>query len=51
MYLFTKYIKSVLWGVAVRLSCIQDAWCLKVNGPQLAAEWKCVSSAHYSFSV
>ena len=27
----TKYIKSVLWGVAVCLSYIQDAWCLKVK--------------------
>jgi len=27
----TKYIKSVLWGVAVRLSYIQDAWCIKVK--------------------
>ena len=33
MYLLTKYIKSALWGVAVRLSYIQDAWCLKVNSP------------------
>jgi hypothetical protein len=24
MYLLTKYIKRVLWGVAVRLSYIQD---------------------------
>jgi hypothetical protein len=32
MYLLTKYIKSVLWGVAVRLSYIQDAQCLKVKG-------------------
>ena len=31
MYLLTKYIKSVLWGEAVRLSYIWDAWCLKVN--------------------
>jgi len=31
MYLLTKYIKSVLWGVAVRLSYIQDAWCLKAK--------------------
>ena len=27
MYLLCEYIKSVLWGVAVRLSYIQDAWC------------------------
>ena len=26
VYLLTKYMKSVLWGVAVRLSYIQDAW-------------------------
>jgi len=26
-----KYIKSVLWRVAERLSYIEDAWCLKVN--------------------
>jgi len=26
-----KYIKSVLWRVAKRLSYIQDARCLKVN--------------------
>ena len=31
MYLLIKYIKSVLWTVAKRLSYIQDAWCLKVN--------------------
>ena len=27
----TKYIKRVLWGVAVRLSYIWDAWCVKVK--------------------
>ena len=27
-----EYVKRVLWGGAVRLSYIQDAWCLKVNG-------------------
>jgi hypothetical protein len=31
MYLLTKYIKRVLWGVTVRLSYIQDARCLKVK--------------------
>jgi len=31
MYLYVKYIKSVLWTVAKRLSYIQDARCLKVN--------------------
>jgi hypothetical protein len=29
-----KYIKSVLWRVAKRLSYTEDAWCLKVNLPQ-----------------
>ena len=29
--MLTNYIKRVLWGGAVRLSYIQDAWCLKVN--------------------
>ena len=31
IYLLIKYIKSVLWWVAKRLSYIQDARCLKVN--------------------
>ena len=31
MYLLIKYIKSVLWGVAKRLSYIEDARCVKVN--------------------
>ena len=31
MYLLIKYIKSVLWRVAKRLSYIEDARCLKVN--------------------
>jgi len=29
--LLIKYIKSVLWRVAKRLSYIEDARCLKVN--------------------
>jgi len=29
--LLIKYIKSVLWRVAKRLSYIEDAWCLKVK--------------------
>ena len=28
IYLLTKYIKRVFWRVAVRLSYIQDAWCI-----------------------
>ena len=31
IYLLIKYIKSVLWRVAKRLSYIEDARCLKVN--------------------
>ena len=31
MYLLIKYIKSVLWRVAKRLSYIGDAWFLKVK--------------------
>jgi len=31
VYLLIKYIKSVLWRVAKRLSYIRDARCLKVN--------------------
>ena len=31
IYLFIKYIKSVLWRVAECLSNTEDARCLKVN--------------------
>ena len=31
IYLLIKYINSVLWRVAKRLSYIEDAGCLKVN--------------------
>ena len=31
IYLFIKYIKSVLWRVAKGLSYIEEARCLKVN--------------------
>ena len=31
IYLLIKYIKSILWSVAKRLSYIQDARCLKVK--------------------
>ena len=33
IYLLIKYIKSVLWGVAKRLSYTEDARCLKVKEP------------------
>jgi len=32
IYLLIKYIKSVLWRGAKRLSYIEDARCLKVKG-------------------
>ena len=31
IHLLIKYIKSILWRVAKHLSCIEDAWCLKLN--------------------
>ena len=31
IYLLIKYIKSVLWRAAKRLSYTEEAWCLKVN--------------------
>ena len=31
IYMLIKYIKSVLWRVAKRLSYTEDEWCLKVN--------------------
>ena len=34
IYLLIKYIKSVLWRVAKRLSYIEDARCLKVKHPK-----------------
>ena len=38
IYLLIKYIKSVLWSVAKRLSCIEDARCLKVKFYGLACK-------------
>jgi len=35
IYLLIKYIKSVFWGVAKRLSYIEDARCLTVNVARL----------------
>ena len=31
IYLLIKYIKSLLWRVAKRLSYTEDSWCLKVK--------------------
>ena len=36
-----KYIKSVLWRVAKRLSYIEDARCLKVKGQVLGCSKFC----------
>ena len=41
IYLLIKYIKSVLWRVAKRLSYIQDARCLKVNQGVEIDDQKC----------
>jgi len=46
MYFLTKYIKSILWGVVVRLPYIEDAWCLKVKSFE-----KVPSVRNRSFSV
>ena len=35
IYLLIKYIKSVLWRVAKRLSYIEDARCLKIKAMDL----------------
>jgi len=40
MYLLIKYIKSVLWRVAKRLSFTEDAWCLKVKAGELQNKTK-----------
>jgi hypothetical protein len=39
IYLMIKYIKNVFWRVATRLSCIEDARCLKVN-LRLPLNWR-----------
>ena len=41
IYLLIKYIKSVLWRVAKRLSYIEDARCLKVNAVSLTDAEEC----------
>jgi len=40
IYLLIKYIKSVLWRVAERLSYVEDAWCLKVKEALYIHTWK-----------
>ena len=46
IYLLIKYIKSVLWRVAKRLSYIEDAQYLKVNGRTLCGVTFCCSYTH-----
>ena len=46
IYLLIKYIKSVLWRAAKRLSYLEDARCLKVKSvwyTQLFYEWSKLS--------
>jgi len=45
MYLLIKYIKSVLWRVAKRLSNVEDARCLKVKVD--LKEGECESESGY----
>ena len=47
IYLFIKYIKSVLWRVAKHLSYIEDTWCLKVK-PKWLTVSVCKHITHYS---
>ena len=48
MHLLIKYIKSVLWRIAKRLSYIEDAWCLKVNASHAwSFDW--ISEYNYCF--
>jgi hypothetical protein len=50
MYLLTEYIRSVLWIVAVRLSYILDAWCLKVIEHITVCSYLCFSYLFIYFS-
>ena len=43
IYLLIKYIKSVLWRVAKRLSYIEEAWCLTVKPHLLHHVWIAVT--------
>ena len=45
-----KYIKSLLWRVAKRLSYIEDAWCLKVNASFLLRAVKCCHVQAYTWN-
>jgi hypothetical protein len=43
IYLSIKYIKSLIWGVAERLSYIEDTWRLKVKESLDKTEFDCVT--------
>ena len=45
IYLLIKYIKSVVWRVAKRLSYLEDAQCLKVK---LSEVFIAVSAGHFT---
>jgi len=46
-----KYIKSVLWRVAKRLSYIEDARCLKVKGVWAAECFSLLSDSHLTVAA
>ena len=49
IYLLIKYIKSVLWRVAKRMSYIEEARCLKVNEALLRVCDVCIDSGGQQF--
>ena len=52
IYLFIKYIKSVLWRVAKYLSYIEDARYLKVNAEdQVLEAYKSTQSTLFAFAL
>ena len=51
IYLLTKYIKRVRWGVAECLSYIWDAWCLKVKFLFLPVQMQCALCLHVLLCV
>jgi len=52
IYLLIKYIKSVLWRVAKRLSYTEDARCRKVNGlSEFHKRWNCSVTSVESYAM
>jgi hypothetical protein len=47
IYLLIKYIKSVFWRVAVRLSYIEDARCLKVKQERFVSILETLKTSRY----